>query len=147
MRINDIMALVKLDLDLAYFQWRGLFYKQLKGFGMGKSTSSRLSDIFMEDFAASALANYPTGYSNISPSEVILFWFRKADDTIVAIHKDHIQSLHNYLNSIHPDIKWTKEVEQNGQIAMLDVNIIHNPDGTLHFDVCRTLQQIHSIQH
>lgn len=87
-----IMALVKLDLVLAYFQWRGLFYKQLKGFGMGKSTSSPLSDIFMEDFEASALANYPTGDSNISPSEIILFWFRKADDTIIVIHKDHIQS-------------------------------------------------------
>ena len=41
-----IMALVKLDLDLAYFQWRGLFYKQLKGFGMGKSTSSPLSYLY-----------------------------------------------------------------------------------------------------
>ena len=57
--------------------------------------------------------------------------------TLYVIHKDLIQSLHNYLNSIHPDIKWNKEVEQNGYIAMLDVNIIHNPDGTLHFDVYR----------
>ena len=68
-------------------------WRLLKGFGMGKSTSSLLSDIFMEDFEAAALTNYLTGDSNISPSEVILFWYRKADDTIVAIHKDHIQAI------------------------------------------------------
>ena len=104
---------------------------------MGKSTSSPLSDIFMEDFEAAALANYPTGDSNIHPSEVILFWLRKADDTLVAIHNDHIQPLHDYLNSIHPDIKWTKEVEKDGRIAMLDVTILHNNNGTLDFDVYR----------
>ena len=49
-RINDILALVKSDLDLAYFRWRDAYYKQLKGFGMGKSTSSPLSDIYMEAF-------------------------------------------------------------------------------------------------
>ena len=104
---------------------------------MGKSTSSPLSDIYMEDFEAAALANYPTGDNSISPSEVILFWVRKADDTLTAIHNDHIQPLHDYLNSIHPDIRWTKEVEQDGRIAMLDVQIIRNPDGKLNFDVYR----------
>ena len=39
--------------------------------------------------------------------------------------------------SIHPDINWTKEVEQEGRIAMLDVSIIRNADGTLDFDVYR----------
>ena len=137
MNVNNILALVKLDLDLAYFRWRGEYFQQLKGFGMGKSTSSPLSDVFMEDFEEAALANYPTGDDNIHPTDLILFWFRKADDTIIAIHNDHIQPLNTYLDSIHPDIKWTKEVEQNGRIAMLDVTIIHNTDGTLDFDVYR----------
>ena len=137
MKVNDILALVKLDLDLAYFRWRGEYYKQLKGFGMGKSTSSPLSDIYMEEFEQAALANYPTGDSNITPSDVILFWFRKADDTIMAIHNDHIQPLHDYLNSIHPDVQWTKEIEEDRRIAMLDVTIIRNDNGTLDFDVYR----------
>ena len=84
------MALIKLDLDLAYFCWGDAYYKQLKGFGMGKSTSSPLSDIFMEDFKEAALTNYPTGDSSINPREVILWWYRKADDTLVAVHNDHI---------------------------------------------------------
>ena len=74
---------------------------------MGKSTSSPLSNIYMEDFEAKALAQYPTGDISTPPSDVILFWLRKADNTLIAIHNDHIQPLHNYLDSIHPDIKWT----------------------------------------
>ena len=136
-RIDDILALTKLDLGLAHFRWRGNYYRQLKGFGMGKSTSSPLADIYMEDFEAKALSNYSTGDSNTNPTDVILFWFRKADDTLVAAHNDHIQPLHNFLNSIHPDIKWTQEVEKEGRIAMLDVTIIRNADGTLDFDVYR----------
>ena len=136
-RIDDIIAMIKLDLDLAYFRWNANYYKQLKGFGMGKSTSSPLSDLYMESFEQAALTNYPTGDSTTSPSDVILFWLRKADDTLVAVHNDHIQALHDYLNSIHPDIKWTKEVEKVGRIPMLDVTVICNSDGTLDFDVYR----------
>ena len=122
------MAMVKLDLDLAYFRWRGNCYRQLKGFGMGKSTSSPLSDIFMEDFEAK-----------------VLFWLRKADDTLIAIHNDHIQPFHDYLNSIHSGIQWTREVEQDGWIAMLDVTIIRNPDGWLDFDVYRKPTHPHRV--
>ena len=42
---EDIVSLIKLDLELAYFRWNDEYYKQVKGFGMGKSTSSPLSDI------------------------------------------------------------------------------------------------------
>ena len=85
----------KLDLDLAYFRWQGNFFKQLNGFGMGKSTSSPLLDIYIEDSEAAGLAYFPTGDDSISPSDVILFWYRKADNTIVGIHNDHIQPLHD----------------------------------------------------
>ncbi len=69
--MDDILALVKPDLDLAYFRWKSDFYKQLKGFGMGKSTISPLSDIYMEAFEQAALTNFLTGDLNINPSDVI----------------------------------------------------------------------------
>ena len=137
LRTEEIMALVKLDLDLAYFRYNGNFYSQIEGLSMGKSTSSPLSDIYMEEFEAHVNANYPTGDNNTSPKDIILFWYRKADDTITAIRNDHIDTFHTYLNSIHPAIKWTKEVEQNGRIAMLDVQLIRNSNGSIDFDVYR----------
>ena len=75
----------------------------------------------------------------------------KADDTLVAIHNDHIQPLHDYLNSIHSHIKWTKEIENHNRIAMLDVHFIHNPECILDHDVYRkpthTNQYIHFDSH
>ena len=58
--VPHIMALLICDLELAYFRWDGEFYAQRRGLGMGKSTSSPLSDIFMEDFESKALRDYPT---------------------------------------------------------------------------------------
>ena len=141
---DDVIALLKLDIELAYFRYGGEFYSQPRGLGMGKSTSSPLSDIFMEDFEQKALASFPHRDS-------ILFWLRKADDPMVAIHQDHADALFNHINSIHPDINWTKEEEENGLIHMLDVNIQRNPDGSLSTDVYRkpthTNQYIHFHSH
>ena len=56
-----------------------------------------------------------------------------------------------HINAIHPDIKWTKEVEEDGHIHMLDVDILRKPDGRLDFDVFRkpthTNQYIHFASH
>ena len=78
-KANHVVDLIRKDLELAYFQWKGEFYAQPKGLGMGKSTSSPLSDLFMEQFEQEALANYDTGNDATAPSDVILFWLRKAD--------------------------------------------------------------------
>ena len=143
-RPDDIIRLLKLDIELAYFRYDGEFYSQPRGLGMGKSTSSPLSDIFMEDFEQKALASFPH-------QDAIIFWLRKADDTLVAVHKDHAEGLFTHINGIHPDIKWTKEEEVDGSIHMLDVNIKRNMNGTLAFDVFRkpthTNQYIHFNSH
>ena len=135
--VDDIVALLKLDLDLAYFRWNGDFFAQTAGLGMGNSTSSPLSDLFMEDFETKALRDFRTDDPNVRPENVILFWLRKADDTLTAIHNDYIEPLFTHLNAIHPSIKWTMEREVGGRIAMLDVTIIRNDNGALDFDVYR----------
>ena len=61
----DIVNLIRKDLELAYFQWNGEFFAQPKGLGMGKSTRSPLSDLFMEEFEKNALASYNTGSAGV----------------------------------------------------------------------------------
>ena len=51
----------------------------------------------------------------MAPSYIILFWLHKANNTI---HKDHIEHFLTYINSIHPDIKWTKEEETEGKTVI-----------------------------
>ena len=131
------MAILRSDLELAYFRWDGDFYAQRRGLAMGKSTSSPLSDIFMEDFEAKALSQYETGDPAISPQDVVLFWFRKADDTITAIRNDHIDPFFTFLNSLDPSIQWTMEREKDGCLPMLDVLVERKGNGSLEFDVYR----------
>ena len=64
-----IVKLLRLDIELAYFRFDGEFYAQPRGLGMGNSTSSPLSDIFMENFERNALASF-------AHRESILFWLR-----------------------------------------------------------------------
>jgi hypothetical protein len=40
-----------------------------------------------------------------------------------------LDDFHSYLNNIHPTIKWTKEIEDDGRISFLDVQIIKTPMG------------------
>jgi hypothetical protein len=68
---------------------------------------------------------------------VILFWFRQADDTMTAIHRDHVATFHAFLNSVHENIKWTFESKVDGPIDMLDLTILRQPDRSLELDVFR----------
>jgi len=52
-------------------------------------------------------------------------WFRYRDDTYM-IWEHSTDMLHlflNYINSLHPKIKWTNEIEDNGVLSFLDVLI------------------------
>jgi len=58
-------------------------------------------------------------------------WVRKADDTFMewADSLEELESFYSYINSIHPTIKWSKQVEEGGTMSFLDVQIIRTPDG------------------
>ena len=73
--------------------------------------------------------NDTTAGSNFSPNKINLWWYREAYNTLAAIHSDNIQPLHDYRKSIHPNIKYTKEI--------LDVYMSLNPYpyGTLGLDI------------
>jgi hypothetical protein len=106
---------------------------------MGCPTSSPVSNAFMTEFKTDALARYRLIHDPPTPPpiSVILFWFRQADDTMTAIHRDHVTSFLAFLNAIHKKIQWTYETENSGRIDMLDLTILRQQDGTLEFDVFR----------
>ena len=47
-------------------------------------------------------------------------WKRYVDDCYTIIKKDAVNSFHETLNSINPDISFTIEHENNGKLAFLD---------------------------
>ena len=50
----------------------------------------------------------------------IPLWLCYVDDTVTAVHKDEIDDFHEHLNRWKVDIKFSKEIEENGKIPFLD---------------------------
>ncbi|BHF66391.1 hypothetical protein SprV_0200940800 [Sparganum proliferum] len=67
-----------------------------------------------------------------------VFWHRYVDDTFVIVKKDMLQHFHSLLNAVFPDIKLTREEEQEQQLPFLDVLVRRNLNGELGTTVYRT---------
>lgn len=117
-KVIDILALLNLCLSQNFFKFNDKFYQQPDGLAMGSSLSPFLADVFM-DF----LEN--NNILSVNNPEV-LHWFRYVDDCLVFLNCDEIQAqqLLDKINIIHPNIKFTLEIEQNNKINFLDLTII-----------------------
>ena len=53
---------------------------------------------------------------------------RFIDDTFLRwiYSLDELEQFHEFLNSLHPKIKWTKQIEEDGSINFLDVHILRS---------------------
>ena len=50
------------------------------------------------------------------------------DDTVTAVHKDEIDDFHEHLNRRKVDIKFSKEIEENGKIPAFSRLLSHLQD-------------------
>ena len=99
----------------SHFIFDGQYYDQIDGVAMGSPLGPVLANIFMCHFEESWLAN------NQSRPSV---WFRYVDDTFSLFYsKDAASKFLHFLNSRHPNIKFTMELEENREIPFLDVCI------------------------
>lgn len=117
-------------LDTTYFQFRGEYYEQTEGAAMGSPLSPTIANIFMEYFEQEALRT-----ARLKPK----LWFRYVDDTF-SVWPHGIEKLPDFiehLNSITPGIKFTYEIEENGKLPFLDVNVHRNKNGGISTSVYR----------
>ncbi|XP_031847206.1 uncharacterized protein LOC116433359 [Nomia melanderi] len=97
---------------------------------MGSPISPAIANIFMKHLEKRILKEAP-----LKPSE----WFRYVDDTFVVWPNDHdtLPSFLEFVNNIHPNIKFTMEIESNKSLPFLDVLVTRKPDGSLGHQVYR----------
>ena len=55
----------------------------------------------------------------------IPLWLCYVDDTVTAVHKDEIDDFHEHLNRRKVDIKFSKEIEENGKIPAFSRPLSH----------------------
>ena len=96
---------------------------------MGSPVSPIVANLFVEWFEEQALATFRAE---------LQLWKRYVDDTGVAIEEVLLEEFSTYFNSIHPDIKFTREKEDDEKcLPMLNVKTQRGDDGRLSFAVYR----------
>ncbi len=101
---------------------------------MGSPLSSFLAEAVMQDLERRSVTN----------NNDIKTWDRYIDDVIATVKKDKTDDILQTINNTTKNIRFTKEEEQNNQLAFLDVLLTRTNDGTIHTQVYR--KQTHTDQ-
>ncbi|XP_068749298.1 uncharacterized protein [Montipora capricornis] len=113
-----LKTLLEFATKKSHFVFDGHYYDQIDGVAMGSPLGPVLANIFMCDFEQKWLANVDS-----RPS----IWFRYVDDTFSLFDSEATAaSFLHFLNTRHPNIKFTMELEENQEIPFLDVRIKRN---------------------
>lgn len=130
-KTSQLISLLKLCLSQDFFSFNEKFYRQPKGLAMGNPLSPSLSDLFLDNLENNHIFN-----NNNSSFGRIKSWYRYVDDVLAFIEgsPQDCQQILTSLNSIHPSIKFTLEIESNKSINFLDLTI-HRLNDRLDFAI------------
>jgi hypothetical protein len=100
-----------------YFTSKGNKIVQKDGVGVGVPSTGILSKIFMQYIETSHIAH-------LTKKHTIINYFHYVDDILIfdPAHTN-IQTILIYFNSIHPNLHFTAETEQNNAINYFDISI------------------------
>ena len=105
-----------------FFIFDGRFFEQIEGLGMGLPLGPTFANIFLCYHETTWLRDCPESFKPI-------LYKRYVDDTFLLFRKpEHSQLFLDYLNSKHPNITFTMELEMDGKISFLDLNIERTND-------------------
>lgn len=102
------------------FKLKDQYYSQVSGTPIGGPISSVLADLLIDLIHEKVFKNY-------SP-QIVLYY---VDDSFCIIEKEKIDTLLLDLNSVHDNISYTYELEENNQINFLDITIKRDSLGNL----------------
>jgi len=123
--LNEFMLAIKFVLDSTYFLFNNRVYKQTYGTPMGSPLSPIVADLILQRLKSSII--------NDLTSKPI-FYYRYVDDIVLSVPYSHLNSLLDKFNSFHHRLKFTMEMEREGdRLNFLDLTIIKQ-NNTLIFD-------------
>ena len=103
-----------------HFVFNGQLFDQIDGVAMGSPLGPSLANIFM--------CMLEQRYLNECPSEfkpVLYRWY--VDDTLCLFRsRSDIEKFLDHINSYHPNIKFTVELEMDNTLPFLDVSVTHD---------------------
>ena len=117
---SDFFSLLKLAVDDSYFSFDNQLYKQVEGMAMGSPLGPIFANIFLSYHERSWLQACP-----IQP----LLYRRYVDDTLWLLPPNSdLNQLMSFMNSRHPNMHFTHELESNNSINFIGLTITHSPE-------------------
>ncbi len=114
------MKMLKLCLcEANYFVYQDKFYRQKRGMFMGSSLAPILVERVVEHIADKTLDELQLPYD---------FWYTYVDDHLTAIKREMIQVVQDKLNSFHPLVQCTVEIQKkktDNSIEFLDTTVVN----------------------
>ena len=115
-QFKELLNLACLD---NHFIFNGTMYKQIDGVAMGSPLGPTLAMAFMCFMEDKWLSECPLDFKP-------LFYRRYVDDTFLIFKSPtNVQLFLDYLNSKHPNIKFTCDNEENSALPFLDMTVKH----------------------
>ena len=96
------------------FSFNNIMYRQIDEVAMGSPLGPALTNIFVGYYESKL-------FNEISKATV---YCRYVDDTFSFSQKTDFQNFLSYLNSFHPSLKFTNEIEANNSLPFLYVLVI-----------------------
>ena len=115
---SQFKSLLQLSTQTSTFFFNGTLYEQIDGVAMGSPCGPTLANAFLCHFEKIWLEDCPSDFKPY-------IYRRYVDDTFLMFRDpSHIDHFLEYLNNKHPNIKFTKELENNGSLSFLDVQVM-----------------------
>ena len=124
---RDLLEICVCD---THFIFNNVIYKQIEGVAMGSSLGPVFANIFMCNMEESFL-------SSCSSSTKPIYYKRYVDDIFACFNSSDVaESFLSFINSKHPNIRFTLEKENNNKLPFLDV-LIEKHDHKIETNVYR----------
>ena len=114
---SQLRKLLELSTLDSYFIFNDNIYKQIDGVAMGSPLGPTLANLFMNVMEKKWLEECPVTFKPV-------LYRRYVDDTFLLFKsKEHVELFRSYLNSKHPNISFTCDLEENSILPFLDVKV------------------------
>ena len=132
---NFILEAIKLILENNTFCFNNEFYKQIKGTAMGTKFAPIYATLTIEYLEVKLYEKVTEVFGDEFGNYFVTNWKRFLDDCFIPWTKtvSDLESLHNILNNLHIDIKFTLQFINTEQ-SFLDV-LVKNRDGKIETDI------------